>query len=695
MEVARLRTWLALCIALVVVLPAAAQAANGDQQRAQQALQHVKDIKHGIGVRTGRELTPALLELNRTRSDLDAAGRKQADALLARPTEGNADPQGDGYTTAEAAPVCSPHFCIHYVTTTADAPSLTDVDPANGIPDYVDLMSQVFENEVFPCENGTAALGCADAATTGLGWPQAPSDGSLGGDSRFDVYIKDLFPQSIFGYVAPDPQPNSAPLFSYLVLDKDFSRFSNTLTGPDEMRVTAAHEDNHVLQFGIDANEDTWMFESTATFFENEVYPGIDDYLSYMDTWVNSTADPLTDANGGGGLKIYGSAVWNHFVAGRHGEPTILQAWQAKTQASGGHRFAPASYSTALAANGGTDFSSEFDDFSAAIAEWDAPGSGFPDTYPDIPAAARPNMAVGAGATTIQLDHTTFAFRDITPPASTATLTLTATLPTGLKGAIALVGRTGTSSTAGTVTKQIQRLTNGGVASVSLPNANSYGRITAVLVNADTTQTGFNNGKQDWAWSNDKQSFTGVGVTSVVPPSPPAVATDAASGIGLTSATLNAHVNPNGAATTYFFQYGTTTAYGSQVPVAPASAGSGSSSLAFSAAVSGLTRGTTYHYRVVAQNSGGTTQGSDATFTTLDPPIVSTDPASAITTDGGTLNATVDPRGRATTYVFEYGATTSYGSQVPLVAASAGSGTGGAAVAQVLQGLAQGTTIHY
>src|SRR3954452_21246266 len=365
MEVARLRTWLALCIALGVVLPAAAQAANGDQKRAEQALQHVKDIKHGIGVRTGRELTPALLELNRTRRDLDAAGRKQADALLARPTEGNADPQGDGYTTAEASPVCSPHFCIHYVTTTADAPALTDTAPANGIPDYVDLMSQVFENEVFPCENGSAALGCADAGTTGLAWPQAPSDGSLGGDSRFDVYIKDLFPQSIFGYVAPDPQPAGSSLFSYLVLDKDFSRFSSTLTGPDEMRVTAAHEYNHVLQFGIDADEDTWMFESTATFFENEVYPDIDDYLSYMDTWVNSMADPLTSADGGAGLKIYGSGVWNHFVAGRRGAPAILAAWQAKTRPVAGHSFAPASYDSAITAAGGTGFASEFDDFSA------------------------------------------------------------------------------------------------------------------------------------------------------------------------------------------------------------------------------------------------------------------------------------------------------------------------------------------
>src|SRR4029078_12069467 len=133
------------------------------------------------------------------------------------------------------------------------------------------------------------------------------------------------------------------------------------------------------------------------------------------------------------------------------------------------HTFAPASYNTAIVAHGGTSFSDEFDDFSAAVAEWRVPGSGFPDTYPDIPASARPNMTVGAPATSISLDHTTFAFRNIPVPGASTTLTLHATLPAGLKGAVALVGRTGASDTAGTVTTAIQRLSSGGAATVSLP----------------------------------------------------------------------------------------------------------------------------------------------------------------------------------------------------------------------------------
>lgn len=690
----RFHVWLVLGLAALALLPGSAAAAGGagNRDRAQQALQRVEGLSRGIGVRTGRELTPALLELSRTKRSLDAAGRKRADSFLARPTDSESAP-GHAYSVSESPPECGVHFCIHWVSTSVDAPDQTDAD-ANGFPDYVDLMLQVFEDEVFPCENSIAALACADAGTNGLGWPQAPSDGALGGDSRFDVYIEDLFPSSVFGYVSTDSQPAGSSLFSYLVMDKDFSRYSNVLTGPQEMRVTAAHEYNHVLQFGIDAFEDTWMFESTATYFENKVYPAIDDYLSYMSTWVNNTALPITDADAGGGLKIYGSAVWNHFLAGRWGDDSILDAWEASTQVNGGP-FAPASYSTAIAANGGTGFSEEFDDFAAAVAEWRAPGSGFPDLYPDVPAAARPNMTVGAAGTTIQLDHTTFAFRNIAPPASSATLTLVATLPAGLKGAIALVGRTGASTTGGTVTTQIQRVSNGGAATVSLPNANTYGRITAVLVNSDPTQTGFNNGKQDWNFSQDNQNFSGVRVTSAAGPPAPTVATTAATSPAVDSATLNGTVNPNGQATTYWFEYGTTIAYGSQTPLVPASAGSGAGALPFSAVASGLTRGTTYHYRIVATSAGGTVNGGDQTFRTLDPPIATTDAATGVGLGGATLNATIDPRSQATIYVFEYGTTTAYGNQIPLTAASAGNGGTPVAVSAVLSGIASATTIHY
>jgi hypothetical protein len=69
--------------------------------------------------------------------------------------------------------------------------------------------------------------------------------------------------------------------------------------------------------------------------------------------------------------------------------------------------------------------------------------------------------------------------------------------------------------------------------------------------------------------------------------------------------------------TTYYFEYGTTTSYGTQTSIT--SAGSGASVLNVNAALSGLTAGTLYHYRVAATNSAGTTPGTDMTFTTGQP----------------------------------------------------------------------------
>src|SRR2546429_40891 len=88
----RFSAWLAVLVATFTMLPAAALASGGhnNRQLAQGALQRVKDLKKGIGVRTGRELTPALAQLAARRGALDATQRKQAAALLARPT----DPQG-------------------------------------------------------------------------------------------------------------------------------------------------------------------------------------------------------------------------------------------------------------------------------------------------------------------------------------------------------------------------------------------------------------------------------------------------------------------------------------------------------------------------------------------------------------------------------------------------------------------------
>ncbi|MGN6372951.1 MAG: hypothetical protein ACTHM1_08155 [Solirubrobacteraceae bacterium] len=103
---------------------------------------------------------------------------------------------------------------------------------------------------------------------------------------------------------------------------------------------------------------------------------------------------------------------------------------------------------------------------------------------------------------------------------------------------------------------------------------------------------------------------------------PPAASTGAASEVTPESASLSGTVTTYGAATTYYFQYGTTTAYGQQsstgsLPAAPGQPASATTT-DVQAAIAGLSPSTTYHYRLLASNAGGTTVGEDQTFTTPD-----------------------------------------------------------------------------
>jgi hypothetical protein len=108
--------------------------------------------------------------------------------------------------------------------------------------------------------------------------------------------------------------------------------------------------------------------------------------------------------------------------------------------------------------------------------------------------------------------------------------------------------------------------------------------------------------------------FLSNGVTWVVSDIPlsPDVATMPATGMGVTNATLNGTVIPNGLATTAWFQWGTSTAYGNTTTVA--NMGSGTSATTNTVVLIGLVPGSTYHYRAVAGSSLGTNCGADVAF---------------------------------------------------------------------------------
>jgi DNA-binding beta-propeller fold protein YncE len=174
----------------------------------------------------------------------------------------------------------------------------------------------------------------------------------------------------------------------------------------------------------------------------------------------------------------------------------------------------------------------------------------------------------------------------------------------------------------------------------------------------------------------------------------PTVSTEAASSVTLLGATLNGTANPQGNATTYHFDYGTTAAYGSRVPAADAAAGADNTSHALSQPVSGLLPNTTYHFRIVATNAAGPTEGADQIFTTSPlAPDASTLPASGVTQTGATLNGSVNPHGVAASYHFDYGTTTSYGTSTPTQ--SAGSASSSQTASAALSALAPNTLYHF
>ncbi len=92
----------------------------------------------------------------------------------------------------------------------------------------------------------------------------------------------------------------------------------------------------------------------------------------------------------------------------------------------------------------------------------------------------------------------------------------------------------------------------------------------------------------------------------------PSVSSAPATGVTNTTGTINGSVNPNGAATTAWFEWGATTNYGNQT--APVALGSGILPLTLNSNLTGFTQGITNHYRLVATNSVGTTLGSDIAF---------------------------------------------------------------------------------
>ena len=165
------------------------------------------------------------------------------------------------------------HFKIHYNENGAHAVYGSD-GIQDTIPDYVVSFGSYFEQSW-------------DYQVNRLGYIHPPSDGTKGGDSRFDVYILDI---SSYGYTDLDGG------YAYIAVNNRYDDFPPNLdpegSRAGAMKVTAAHEFFHAIQFEYDDwNYDSlWWEENTAVWMEDKVFDAVNDYLNYL-------GNPFDDLN--------------------------------------------------------------------------------------------------------------------------------------------------------------------------------------------------------------------------------------------------------------------------------------------------------------------------------------------------------------------------------------------------------------
>ncbi len=182
---------------------------------------------------------------------------------------------------------------------------------------------------------------------------------------------------------------------------------------------------------------------------------------------------------------------------------------------------------------------------------------------------------------------------------------------------------------------------------------------------------------------------------------PPRITIEPASGIGHETATLNAKIDPDELASRYRFEYGETTAYGTEVPVGGEAIPAGEAPVAKSAVLSKLELGVTYHFRVVAENEAGVERGPDQTFTTIPPANIDSESVSEVKATAATLQTEIDPLGHETTYYFQYGresceANPAACTDVPASpGTNIGSGEADVAGEETVQQLEPATTYYY
>jgi phosphodiesterase/alkaline phosphatase D-like protein len=213
-------------------------------------------------------------------------------------------------------------------------------------------------------------------------------------------------------------------------------------------------------------------------------------------------------------------------------------------------------------------------------------------------------------------------------------------------------------------------------------------------VNTDTGTDTNTNTNTNTGTDNTGSTGTQIDVT----PRAPEAVTSSNVNVTSTNAFVTGQVKPDGANTSYWFEYGTTSSLGQKT--VERTIGGGFVQLNTPENITGLKSNTTYYYRVAAKNSFGTVSGNTLTFTTNTAapavgkaPTTTTKPATSLTRTGATINAQVNPNGFSTSYWFEYGTNVNMDSQTGFQ--NIGNASTSSNVSASLSGLAPQTKYYY
>lgn len=422
----------------------------------------------------------ALLQLAQAESALPTARRAEAARILARPTDGDADPQGFGYGVgALPTQACQGGFCVHWARASADAPDLTDAN-GNGTPDYVD---RVF---------ATLTKVAGTYAKAGYRKPVADGTRGGGGSDQFDVYLVDSGTRGpgVYGYCAPENvSRTSRSASSFCALDNDFAEFP-THTPTENMQVTVAHEYFHAVQFAYDIWDDIWFLEATAAWVEDEMFDSVNDNVQYLRS--SPIGQPMVPADKGKGIRVYGSWILFRYLSelepkSKAGLPTIIRDIWRK---AAGPAYSIQAVQQVL--------KSRHRNFTTTLATFaDAnrnPKRRYAEgrQYPTAKAVESATIAAGRGArATLQVDHLASGTYQFAPGAGTAgggtRLRVVVDLPDAARAPAAVVT---VALSSGKLRTRLVKLTSSGAGRLTVPfSSRTVDHVDVTLVNASTRYT--------------------------------------------------------------------------------------------------------------------------------------------------------------------------------------------------------------